>query len=76
MRDKLDSSSLTVHQLLEAMPGNKSQINTKKTNKKVIPKQQIKRQLPQLDVKVCNYTITKKEKKKKHVTAHFCSITL
>lgn len=60
MRDKLDSSSLTVHQLLEAMPGNKSQINTKKTNKKVIPKQQITSQSPKLDIKVCNYTFDKK----------------
>lgn len=69
--DKLDSSSLTVHQLLEAMPGNKSKHIIKETNKKVISKQQIIRQLPKLDVKVCNYTITKKA-----CNRSFWSITL
>ena len=58
--DKFDSSSLTVHQLLEAMPGNKSELNTKKPNQKVIRKQQITSQSPKLDIKVCNYTFDKK----------------
>lgn len=53
--DKLES--LTAYQLLEAIPGALAKANTKKT-KKMTPKQPITSQLPKLDVKVCNYTIT------------------
>ena len=50
--DKLES--LTLYQLLKAIPG----VIAKTNSKKVTPKQLITIQLPKLDVKVCNYTIT------------------